>query len=479
MARRGLPAWLRASDILDLLRLSVPIAVTRMSMMLMSVTDAIVLGQYAPGELPFVLNSWLPIGVGLGAGLGLLLGVQVLTSEMMGTDDTADTGRVFRRGLKMSILFGLGLGVGIWLLAGPLFHWMFVVLSPSEEMSATLSPAEVAHRTAAVTEILAWSMPAFMVSAAASYYLEALRRPLIVTVLSYGGVIINLLLDLAFVGGWWGMPAMGAEGVAIATSGSRWAITIAVLIAVFLLTPGFKPSRAGPADEGRRQVTVGAGTAISNVAEWGGFNFTFIIATWVSLVVNTAYGYSIQVMGVIFMLYMGIGTATSVRVAEAFGRAHQDGVRDAGRLGVAATVLVGLVFGVLTYVFSTSISEVFVAADAVMDGVLLAPLIASLLIYVAFVSLFDGLQAVPAMALRAQEIVWVPTAFHLGSFFLVMIPACYWLAIGLDRGAQGMMEGAMIGVGLAALLQTVYLEYRTARHRGDAPHPLSTGEAKS
>ncbi|MEO0754498.1 MAG: multidrug transporter, partial [Pseudomonadota bacterium] len=77
MARRGLPAWLRASDILDLLRLSVPIAVTRMSMMLMSVTDAIVLGQYAPGELPFVLNSWLPIGVGLGAGLGLLLGVQV------------------------------------------------------------------------------------------------------------------------------------------------------------------------------------------------------------------------------------------------------------------------------------------------------------------------------------------------------------------------------------------------------------------
>ncbi|MEM7766610.1 MAG: MATE family efflux transporter [Pseudomonadota bacterium] len=469
MARRGLPAWARASDILDLLRLAVPIAVTRMSMMLMSVTDAIVLGQFAPGELPFVLNSWLPIGVGLGAGLGLLLGVQVLTSELMGVGQRADTGRVFRRGLKLAMVFGLGLGLLIWLSAGPLFHAMFVTLSPTEEMSATLSPEDVAARTASVTEILAISMPGFMLSAAASYYLEALRRPLVVTVLSYGGVLVNLVLDLAFIGGWWGMPAMGAEGVAIATTGSRWAITLGLIAAVYLLTPGFKPSVAGPADEGRRQISVGGGTAISNVAEWGGFNFTFIIATWVSLVVNTAYGYSIQVMGVIFMLYMGIGSATSVRVAEAFGRGNRQAVRDASRLGVAATVVVGVVFGVLVFFFSAQIARIFVAADAVMDGVLLAPLIASLLIYVAYVSLFDGLQAVAAMALRAQEIVWLPTLFHLGSFFLVMIPACYWLAIVMERGAIGMMEGAVIGVGVAAAFQTLFLEYRTARHGSDAP----------
>ncbi|MEM0986971.1 MAG: MATE family efflux transporter [Pseudomonadota bacterium] len=473
MARRGLPAWARASDILDLLRLSVPIAVTRMSMMLMSVTDAIILGQFAPGELPFVLNSWLPIGVGLGAGLGLLLGVQVLTSELMGVGQREQTGRIFRRGLLLAGVFGLFLLAGTYLTAKPLFHLMFVTLAPGGEISTALTPSDVAQRTASVTEILSLSMPGFMISAAASYYLEALRRPLVVTVLSYGGALINLILDLAFVGGWWGMPAMGAEGVAIATTGSRWAITIALLAAVFLLTPGFKTARPGPHSEGRRQVSVGAGTAISNVAEWGGFNFTFIIATWVSLVVNTAYGYAIQVMGVIFMIYMGIGTATSVRVAEAFGRGTPLMVRDASRLGVAATVVVGIVFGFATLVFADQISRVFVAADAELDGVLLAPLIASLLIYVAIVSLFDGLQAVAAMALRAQEIVWLPTAFHVASFFFVMIPACYIFAIVFGRGATGMMEGAVLGVGVAATVQTLYLEYRTARHRNDAPSDIT------
>jgi MATE family multidrug resistance protein len=56
MTQRAWPAWARASEILDLLRLSGPIAVSRASMMLMGLTDAIVLGRMAPEELPFVLN---------------------------------------------------------------------------------------------------------------------------------------------------------------------------------------------------------------------------------------------------------------------------------------------------------------------------------------------------------------------------------------------------------------------------------------
>ena len=57
MRKFSLPAWVRPADISDLLKLSVPIAISRMSMMLMGITDAIVLGQYAPGQLPYILTS--------------------------------------------------------------------------------------------------------------------------------------------------------------------------------------------------------------------------------------------------------------------------------------------------------------------------------------------------------------------------------------------------------------------------------------
>ena len=97
-ATSRLPAWAQAKDIADLIRLSVPIAVSRMAMMLMGLTDAIVLGQYAPEELAYVLSAWLPIGVSLGFGIGILLGVQVLTSRLLGIGQEAGSGRIFRRG---------------------------------------------------------------------------------------------------------------------------------------------------------------------------------------------------------------------------------------------------------------------------------------------------------------------------------------------------------------------------------------------
>lgn len=465
MTQRAWPAWARASEIVDLLRLSVPIAVSRMSMMLMSVTDAIVLGQFDESELPFVLNSWLPIGIALGLGMGLLLGVQVLTSELLGRNEAQHSGRIFRRGFLWAVGLGFATMAVVYMGAGPLFHWMFVDINPNETISATLTPEEVAGEITKVTHILSLSLIGFMVSTMCAFYLEALRRPLIVTWVMYLGVIVNLIIDLALVAGWWGMPQLGAEGVAWATTGSRWAITLVLLAVVIWLTPALKPSKPGPAEEPKRQLAVGVGTAISNVAEWGGFNLTFVIAAFISLAANAVYGYTIQVMGVCFMLFLGIGSATSVRVAEHFGSGNVDGVRNASRLGVAATFVIGAVLTVLVFATGPWIALVLVDGDAEIDGMLLAPAITALLIYAAIGVTFDGLQAVASMALRAQEIVWLPSLIHIGSFFFVMIPAAYVFGITWDRGAQGMMEAIVFSLFLAGMLQWLALEYKTARQK--------------
>lgn len=466
MRASRLPAWAQPVDIFDLLRLSGPIAISRMSMMLMSVTDAIVLGQNAPSELPFILNAWLPMGISLGFGMGILLGVQILTSELMGVGEEQQSGRVFRRGFWVAVALGVGLGLIVFLGAEPMFVWLYETVAPPREMSLTMSAGEIARETASVTRIMALGMPGFMLSTVAGYYLEALRRPLIVTVVSYIGVMVNVVIDLALVAGWWGMPEMGAEGVAWATIGSRTAIMVVLLAVALWLTPALKASKAGPDGEPRRQLSVGIGTAVSNVAEWGGFNFTFVMATWISVVAGTVYGYSVQIMGLAFMLFLGIGTATSVRVAEAFGRGDDEQVRNASRLGVVATLLVGTVLGVIMVMFNDGFAGLLVNTDeAVIDGVLLAPIIASLVLYAALATTFDGLQAVSSMALRAQEIVWVPSIIHIGSFFAVMIPAGFVLGLSLDRGAQGMMEAALLGVFVAGVAQTVLLEWKTARSK--------------
>lgn len=464
MTTSRLPAWARPSDVADLMRLSVPIAISRMAVMLMGVTDAIVLGQFAPAELAYVLNAWLPVGISLGLGLGILLGVQVLTSELLGVGREKDSGRIFRRGLLWGALLGGALTLLLIPTAGSFFYWIFVTIAPPSEAAGIDAPPEVvAAETASVTRILAFGLMGHMLSLACSYYLEALRRPLLVTIVMYGGVLLNLFLNLAFVGGWWGMPQMGAEGVAWATSITRWMIVIVMLILVARLTPGFRRSPAAPAGEARRQLEVGTGTAISNVAEWGGFNITYVIATWISIAANSVYGYTVQVMGLCFMFYLGIASATSVRVAEAIGRGEAQEVRNAGRLGVVATIAMGLILAIILTLFAGPISTLLVREDAVIGGVALAPAIAALLWLAALATIFDGLQATASFALRAQGMVWLPTAIHIGSFFVVMIPVCYWLGITQGGGALGVLQGAMTGVFVAGALQVALLEWKAAR----------------
>ncbi|MCR9078631.1 MAG: MATE family efflux transporter [Hyphomonadaceae bacterium] len=464
MTQRAWPAWARASEILDLLRLSGPIAISRLSWMLMGLTDAIVLGQVKgqEHELAFILNSWLPIGVTLGFGMGILLGVQVLTSELVGRHEEHMSGRIFRRGMGWAVLIGIAVTAIVYLIAAPLFDLLFVQINPNENISASMTPDEFASETALITQILSLSLLGFMISTVCSYYLEALRRPLIVTITSYLGVGVNLVIDLAFVLGWWGMPQMGGEGVAWATVGSRWAITFALIGFVIWLTPALKPSEPGPEDEGTRQMTVGGGTAISNVAEWGGFNLTYTIAAFVSVAVNAVYGYSVQIMGFCFMFFLGIGTATSVRVAEHVGRGDLQGVKDASRLGVAATFVLGTMLALLIYAFKDGVALLLVNSEASIDGTMLAPAIAAMLIYAALATTFDGLQATASMALRAQGVVWLPSAIHIASFFALMIPLCYIMAVTMGRGVQGMMEAVTITLLVAGGLQWALLEWKTA-----------------
>lgn len=467
MAMRKWPAWLRATDIVDLLRLSIPIAISRLSWMLMGLTDAIVLGQVVgqEHELAFVLNSWLPLGVTIGFGMGILLGVQVLTSEMVGRGEGALSGRIFRRGMALAIGLGVVLNLAVYFSAESILVFLFEVINPNVEagMGAGLSASDFVKETAVVTRIVSLSILAFMISTVCSYYLEALRRPLLVTITSYIGVAINLVIDLALVLGWWGMPQMGAEGVAWATTGSRWAISFALIGFVIWLTPALKPSPPPAEGESKRQLTVGGGSAVSNVAEWGGFNLTYAIAGFISIAANTVYGYSAQVMGVCFMFFMGIGSATSVRVAEYYGQSNYQGVKDASRLGVATTFALGSVLALAIYIFQDSVALILVSKEASIDDVLLAPAIASLLIFAAIGTIFDGLQATASMALRAQNVVWLPSAIHIASFFVIMLPLGYWLGIVLERGAQGMMEGVVIALIIAGLSQWALLEWKTAR----------------
>lgn len=440
-----LPAWARPKDMIDLTRLAVPVAISRASFMLMSLTDAVLLGRYAPGELPYVLNGWLPIGVLFGFGMGLMIGVQVLTAELNGSGRGVETGRIFRRGMVVALLYGVFATVACIIVARPLLD--LIGFDPS-----------LAQATTDCTVILAYGAVAHMGGLACQLYLEALRKPNIATAINMAAVAFNLIVGLILV------PDHGAIGVVWATTASRWFMLACFVVAVLLLTPAFKASPKGAPGEFKRQNMVGIGTGVANIAEWGSFNLTFAIATLVSIDAGTVYGLTVQMMGVIFMIYMGMGAATSVRVAERFGRGDAVGVQEASRLGVVASTLLGLLLALALVLLRDPIAVTWLnGSEVASEGAHLVPELSIMLAAVAFVTLFDGLQGVGSMALRAQGVVWIPTIIHVGSYVFVMLPICWWLALHTEYGVWGVIIGISIASLLAGLGQVLALELKAAR----------------
>ncbi len=445
------PVWAQPREMVDLARLAVPVALSRLSLPVMTVTDAVVLGNMAQFEVSFITLSWLVLSVAIAVGLGVLQGVQVFTAELNGNGQYEDTGRVFRRGLLVGAILSAVFTAIMILVAEPVFA------------ASGLEP-HVVEKTTAASHILAYGLVGHMACFVGTFYLEALRKPKIVTVLMYAGAVINLIFNMAFVAGWWGFPEMGAEGVAWASTGSRAVVGVALLVVVWMMTPGFKSSKPAPPNEFVRQHTVGLGGAVANVAEFLGFNLTFLMAAQYSLFAGTVYSLGVQPLFVSFNLFVGVATATSVRVAEAYGRKDFDGVRNAARLGVSTSIAVGVLVFVVMGLLSGLLAD-GMTADNGEEVAKTVTALTAVVFMAAIVSGFDGLQVVSSTALRAQEIVWSPAALHITSYFVVMLPAVYWLTLVQGRGALGAMEGVLIGSVVAAVGQTILLEIKTARRK--------------
>ena len=109
------------SDLNRLAKLAGPVVVARLGVMTMGLTDTIVVGRYSVEQLGFMALGWAGASVFLGSAMGLLSGVQVMTSRAIGEGNPAGAGAALRRGLSYGLWVGLATAIllslgGPWLL---------------------------------------------------------------------------------------------------------------------------------------------------------------------------------------------------------------------------------------------------------------------------------------------------------------------------------------------------------------------------
>lgn len=433
--RSGGPDGVIVSDLIELLRLAGPVVLSRLGIMVMGLTDAIVVGHYSARQLGFHAMAWAPTSVFVTVTVGLLVGVQVMGSRALGAGRPHEAGAVLRRGLVYALWLGVAGAVLLVAAGPPLLH------------RAGLERALADGATAPLI-VFSLSLPLFALSVALSFWLEGLARPGAVTVAMWVANVINLLVNLLLVPGTFGLPALGAVGAAWSTFVARGALTLMLAVIILrrqdarALGVFDKPPRDRVAEAEQRRVGYGAGG--SNLFETSAFAGMSLVAGWLGGYSVAAWAVVLNVVAVIFMVPLGLSTATAVQVGRAYGARDPAGMSRAGWIAFGVTAAFALLVSALLLPLRHLVAEAYTTDPGALA--LIAPALALSCLFL----LPDAVQVVCAQALRARGEVWIPTTTHMISYALIMGPLAWWLALPMKLGVNGIVWSVIITSFVAA-----------------------------
>lgn len=435
------------ADYKILLKLGLPVMITQLGIVVVSFADTMMVAAYDTKALAasaFVNSIFL---VAIVMQLGFASGLTPLAGALFSRSDFRGAGRYMRAGLiantLLSIIFTLLLGV---------LYLFLDKLGQPEELLPLIRP----YYLTLLASLL--PMAIFNTFQQVSNGCTDTATPMWLII---GGNIMNIVGNYMLIFGKWGAPCMGLTGAGISTLASRIAI-MAAITAIYLFSRSRRKYREGAKEkhEGRTVIRHVWSTSwpvmIQSGIECFLWTFGAIVCGWYGTIQLASY----QVVNIIsqlgFMIFMGFGVATSIRVANLTGLGDIAGVTRTTKAGLhimlllatAASLTFALLFRPLVQLFTPD-SEVVAAC---------MPLMIPLILY----QYGDATQLTYANAIRGTS--RVRPLFYCSTFAYLLfgVPLVYLLAVVFDWHNVGVYYSFSGVLFLAALL--LYISFgRTVR----------------
>ena len=425
------------SEIKKTLFLSLPIVVSQLGQMLMSVVDNIMVGKVGTEALAAASIANAIFTLIMVVGFGLTMAVTPLTAIAYGAGKDEECGIILRQGILVNLFFG-------FLLCGVTFLF-------SECIQYLNQPDEIVGPASIYMKVLGVSMLPLMLFQSYRQFAEGvsfLKPAMIIMLLAN---IINIFTNWIFIYGNLGVTPLGLTGAGIATISSRtfMAVTLMIVIIKSPKMKRFDPTlnyRKIDFSMIRRLLAIGIPAGFQYFFEVSAFAASSIMIGWMGTVALAAHQIALNLASVSFMVAMGISSAGTIRVSNAVGRKDIHGTRIAGfsatLLCAGFMALAGLFFILLRFFLPT----LYISEKDVID------ISATLLVIVAFFQISDGTQAVGLGILRGMTDMKIPTLITLAAYWLIGLPSGYFMAFKLDMGIYGVWYGLLISLTASAFL---------------------------
>lgn len=445
------------AELIETIRLAIPIALTQLGQIGMMTTDLALIGRLGDAAIAAASLAHTVLFTIFMVGMGVMSAVAPLAAQAFGARNPRTIRRSLRAGLWIAVIMAAPLSLA--LLQG---EAILLALGQTPEMSALA--ARYLHG-------LTFSLLPGWWFIAIRGFMGAVNRPEPGLWITLVAIPANGLLGYALIYGEFGFPRLEMLGAGLATAIVSTGMCIAGLWVVQTRRPfrKFHPlSRLWHADWALMKELLVVGVPVSGMLllEYGLFAAAALLMGWLGTSELAAHQIALQTAAIIFMVPFGIGTAATVRVGQAAGREDRAGVRRAGyvAVGLAAVFMAAMTLIVVALRFEIA---AFFLGGKLAEAHATAELVAVLLIVGSTFFIVDGMQTVAAGALRGLNDTRVPVLLAAVSFWLIGFTTSYLLGFPMRLGAVGVWVGFTCGLAVFALL--LILRFRRLTSRGFLP----------
>ena len=418
---------------------------TQLGASLVGLFDSIMVGHYATVDLAAVSFANALFFMAMAFAMGALMAITPLVGVCMGEMNVQQENQSAIRN-KIAILFQNGMlftvlqsALMLLLLGGCIPFLEYFGQEP--EVVAVARPYYI---------LIVISLVPFLFFTFFKQFLEGLGNTLVAMIITLAMNGLNILLNWVFIYGHWGADAMGATGAGIGSLISRLGMPLCFVIAMWLhrdwkyYIQTFS-WRNISWEEIKKQMTLGFPIGAQTFLETFTFAASFVIIGWISKEALAAHQVANQIADMTFMIALGIGAATTIRVSHQLGAGNLKAVRMASNASIHLVLVMNTIGAALMISLRNYIPMLFTEDTEVIA-------IASQLIVIAGLFQYaDGLQAVGAAMLRGITDVKVPMVIAFVSYIIVGLSVGLLCAFPLKMGAAGIWIGFICGLALAAI----------------------------
>ena len=426
------------------LRVALPVMLTQLGASLVGFFDSIMVGHYATVDLAAVSFSNAIFFTVMVFAMGALMGITPLVGIQVGemkqvTENESFIRRNIASLFQNGMLFTVLLSALMLLLLGGCIPFL-------DCFGQDPAVVEVARPYYILIVI---SLVPFLFFSFFKQFLEGLGNTMVAMVITLLMNGLNILLNWVFIYGNWGFEPMGATGAGFGSLISRIGMPLCFW-AVMAFHKEWKQYLRMAWERFswqriRELAKIGFPIGGQTLLETFLFTASFVIIGWISKEALAAHQVANQIADMTFMLALGIGSATTIRVSHQLGEGNIHGVRMASNASVHLVLLMNTIGAALMISLRNYIPMLFTEDTEVIA-------IASQLIVLAGLFQYaDGLQAVGAAMLRGITDVKVPMMIAFVSYILIGLSVGLVCAFPLGMGASGIWIGFIFALAIAAI----------------------------